>query len=92
MHSGVQLQAYMMLCFGVLMKTLLITHQYFSCCTAVLTLSQGLCFSCCPARAELRVHKELGTGTARTADPDRPKGCPIACGCVFVLPGNYHTG
>lgn len=51
MHSGVQLEAYMMLCFGILMKILLKTHQYFSCCAAVLTLIQGLLLLMLPCQS-----------------------------------------
>ena len=31
----------------------------------------------------LGVHRELGGDTARTADPNWPKGCPIACGAMW---------
>ena len=38
-----------------------------------------MCFSSshCSASEGLEVHKELGGGRTRTADPDWPKGCPI---------------
>lgn len=41
----------MALCFGLGMRTMLITHQSFRCCRAAFTQSQGLfSFLCCPAR------------------------------------------
>lgn len=41
--------ACMVLCFGYVMKTVLVTHQFFSYCWAKLTQHQGLfCFSHCP--------------------------------------------
>lgn len=33
--------------------------------------------------SNLGVHRELGGDTARTADPNWPKGCPIACGAMW---------
>lgn len=42
-----------MLCFGFMRKTVLVTHWYFSCFWAVLTLSQRFSsFPCCPASKE----------------------------------------
>ena len=50
----------MMLCFGFLMKTMVITYQWCSCCRAVLT--QSFCFLCCPASKEAGGAQEAGRG------------------------------
>lgn len=63
------MEACMMLCFGFLMKRLLVT-QMFSYCRAVLTQSQGH-FLCSPAS------EEPGRNITRTTDPNWPKGHPI---------------
>lgn len=65
------------MCFEFMTKTVVIAHQYFSCCRAALTQSPELfCFSHCPVSKDLGVHKELREDTASTTDPDWPKGCP----------------
>lgn len=59
--------ACMVLCFMIVTKTGLITHQCFSCCLAMFVQNQGhLCFSLCsPSLASrLRVSKRLGGSTA----------------------------
>lgn len=73
----------MVLCFEVRMRVILIT-AIFICCWAVLALSQTFfCISCCPASKKLGVHKELGRGAARTADPKWPKGSLIPSGVLW---------
>lgn len=62
------LEAGTVLCFELSLRRMLITHRCFSCCPAVLTLSQGIFrFPCsgmltCSARALLseQGHKKLG--------------------------------
>ena len=60
------------------MRTTLIAHQCFSCCGAVLTLSQEL-FSSSHSPAG----KELGVDRARTTDPKWPKVYPVPYGIVL---------
>jgi len=74
------IEACMILCFGFLMRRLLVT-LIFSYCSAVLTQSQGhFNFSSCPASEELEAHKELGKDRTRTTDPNWPEGHPIPYG------------
>jgi len=73
-------------------RTMLITHHCVSCCRPVLTLSQGhFSSSCSPASEELGVHRELGGGRTRTADPNWPKRCPKPCG-VMLGSGTGRAG
>lgn len=66
------IEACIMLCFGLLMKRLLVT-QVFSYCRPVLTQSQGhFNFLCCPAS------EELGRDITRTTDPNWPEGHPYS--------------
>lgn len=74
--------AFLVLCFGAVMKSRLIIHWWFSCCWVALTQSQGLCFSCCLAN-KLSVHKKMGGDSTRTADPYWPKECPMPY-CIML--------
>lgn len=59
---------------------MLITHQCFSCCRALLTQSQGLfSFLCSPASKGAGVHWELGGDRTRTDGSVWPKGYSIPC-------------
>ena len=88
--SGIKLiffvEVYIMICFGSVMKTVVIAHQCFSCCSAMLTLNPGLfCFSHCQQGAGGA--QGSGRGTASTADSDWPKGIPhhvISCPALKV--------
>ena len=67
---------------------MLITQGCFQDCWALLTQCQGLsCFSHHPTR--LGVHKKLGGDTARTADPNWPKGYSMPYG---VMLSNINLG
>lgn len=73
-----------MLCFTFSMRIILITHWWFSCCSVLFVLSQGLFnFSGC---ACLQIHKKPGS-MARTADPNWPKRCSIPQN--YTIP--YHA-
>lgn len=62
-------ESYMML-MGYLMKIVVITHQNFSYCRAVLTHSQGLFrFLCCPAGGEARGVPGPGGGHSQDSWP-----------------------
>ena len=80
--AGIELNYFIVvcmgLCFGFVLKTVLIMQWCFSYCWALLTQHWGLfCSSHCPAREYARVHRKLGGDTAGTADPNWPKGYPI---------------
>ena len=61
--------------FEFVQKPVLIIQGCVWYCWAVLTQSQGLfCLSHHPPASRLRVHKKLGGDTARTAEPNWPKG------------------
>lgn len=60
------------LCFGFIIRIVLIAKQCFSYCWVVLTLSQGLFRFPCSANEQ--VHKKPGGSTARTSDSNWPKG------------------
>ena len=65
------LVAGMGLCFGFVLKTVLITEGCFPYCWAVLVLSQGLfCFSPHPTSEEAGGAQGVRGDTAGTADPD----------------------
>ena len=70
--------ASMRICFGFVLKTVLIMQRCFRYHWAVLTQSQGLfCFSHhTPPASRLGVHKKLGGDTARTADPTDQREIP----------------
>lgn len=74
------------LCFGFSMRIMLVTHWYFGCCWAVLTLNPGI-FSF-PRSGSEQVHKKLGGSTARTGDPNLPKGCSMPWSIMVSV----HTG
>ena len=63
----------MALGFGFLLKIVVITHQCFSFCRVVLTLSKDLSFSQCLPVRRLGVHKKLGGDRTRTASSDTNK-------------------
>lgn len=71
--------ACIMMYFGCETKTMLVTHHYFGHGWAVLLQCQGFLFFplCPPSSSRLRVDKKLGGDTARTADLNQPKRCPI---------------
>lgn len=71
-----------MLSFGFLMKIVVLRHQCFSYCRAV-KLRAKIFSASHTAREELGVHKDLGGGTARTADPDWPEGYLIPYGIML---------
>ena len=56
------------LCSALVARKVSVTHQCFGCCRAVLAQHQG-CLSNIPLTSRLR-----GGDTARTADPNWPKG------------------
>lgn len=58
---------------------MLVTHQSFSAYTKSHVLASH---AARPAR-RLRVHKNLGMDTARTGDPNLPKGYPITYGVLL---------
>ena len=66
------------LCFVLVARKMLLTHQCLGCCWAVLAQQQG-CLSNIPPHSPSRlgVGKILGGDTARTADPNWPKGPSI---------------
>ena len=67
--------AHMVLWFGFVTKTVLVTYQSFSYCGTVLAQHQGfLCSSLCPPGSRLGLGKMLGGNTAKTADSNYPKG------------------
>lgn len=79
-------EAHMMICLEFFMKVLVITRWWFNYCRAVLTQSQILLWPLCsPASEGLSMHKELGRDTARTADPDLPKGYSILYGIMVNI-------
>jgi len=78
-------EAYIMLCYGFLIKIVGLAHQWLSCCREVLTQSQGLlCSLCCPASKELGLHKKLGGDRARTSDPSPTKGFSHMTSCSAI--------
>lgn len=61
----------MRLCFGFLMKTVVVRHYDYR---AILAQSQGhFSSSCCPASKDLEWNRELKGDIARTVDRDWPK-------------------
>lgn len=53
--------AHIVLCFGFVTKTVLVTHRCFSYCQIVIAQHQGLlCFSLCTPGSRLGVHKKCG--------------------------------
>jgi len=60
------IEADSMLCFGFLMKTVVVAEGCFSCCRAVLTAPGTSGSSCCAASKGLGVHKQRGGDRART--------------------------
>ena len=71
----------MMLCFGFRRKTMLITHQYFSCCLVMLYRARDISVFQLPAlpchQREMGDHNELRGDRTRTADLNWPKGYSI---------------
>lgn len=73
------LAASIVLCFGFRMEIMLVTQgcllssAYTECRTRQFPTSSG---------SRLRVHRELGGATARTADQNWPKGFPISYGII----------
>ena len=69
--------ASMGLCFGFVLKTVLIIQGSFRYCRAVLTWSQSLFWSSdCPTSETAGLHKKLWGDTGGTADHNWPKGYP----------------
>lgn len=68
----------MELCFGFMMKTVLITLWCFSCCRAVLAQSQGrFCFSHCPHNKQ--AGNSQGDGRGHNQDSRHKWPCRILC-------------
>ena len=66
--------ALIVLCSVLVARKVLITHQCFGYCWAVLAQHQGCLSNIPPLTSRLGVGKILGGDTARTADPNWPKG------------------
>lgn len=65
----------MMLCFGLRMRTMLITHRCFSYLRAVLAQSQGFsCSWCCLANEEAGGAPGAGMGRGQDSWPRMPNG------------------
>lgn len=56
--------------------------------------AKTFCVSCCPPAHRLRVPKKLGCHTARTADPDGPRGvpCPAVLCSAITAGGKEEVG
>ena len=65
------------LCFVLVARKVLMTHQCFGYCWAVLPQHQGCLANIAPLTSRLGVGKILGGDIARTADPNWPKGYSI---------------
>ena len=79
-------------CFGFRRKTLLITHQCFSCHWAVLHRAEDISVSpslFCPTSKGAWGHTELGRDRTRTGDLNCPKGHSIPCSVMWKKP--YKT-
>lgn len=75
------LVAGMALCFAFRMRIILILQGCFSCCWAVLMLSQGpFCSSCCPVSKKAGGAKKPGRDTIRTVNSNCPKGYSMPYG------------
>ena len=79
----------MLPCFGFRRKIMLIIHLCFSCCWAVLTLSQGLfSFSCCPASEDSGGAQGAGRGQNQDSWPSVQRNVPYhAASCWGIKPG-----
>ena len=74
------------LCFGFVLKTVLITQGCFRYCWAVLTQSQGLfCFSPHPTSEQAGGAQEAGRGHSRDSWPQLTKGIVHTIGCHAQL-------
>lgn len=80
----------MFLCYGFVMKTVVITHQCVSYCLVVLSQRQDIfCFSHCSASKQVRRAQDIGgEGTAGTAYPNWPRDIPYSTtSCSAIIPG-----
>lgn len=74
--------ARVVLCFGFVLETALITHRYFSYCWVVLTLPQSLsCSSDCPTSEWAEGAQEAGGAHSGDSWPQLDKGtsCTLWC-------------